>query len=164
MGKVGRKITAKPQLGGKRGKRGQWRLPLTVGGVSAIWAIPGYNETHVPLFAAAAAHAVSSVPPTPAAVPACTPLVPWSLQCFIALFLFFVFMSSGGSSRRGSSQRRGRLGGASVAHGGWGAHPDGLPRVYRFRVLRELPHDQRAFTQGLQFDRICEGDGKSRCR
>lgn len=36
MGKVGRKSTAKLQLGGKKGKRGQWRLPLTVGGVSAI--------------------------------------------------------------------------------------------------------------------------------
>lgn len=118
MGKVGRKSTAKLQLGGKKGKRGQWRLPLTVGG------------------------------------------------CFIALFLFFVFMGSGGGSGGGSSsQRQGaRASGASVAHGGWGAHPDGRPRVYRFRVLRELPHDHRAFTQGLQFDRICDGEGQAACR
>ncbi|KAL4444056.1 hypothetical protein ABPG75_011793 [Micractinium tetrahymenae] len=118
MGKSGRKSTAKPQLGGKRGRRGLWRLPLTVGG------------------------------------------------CFIALFIFFVFMGSGGGSGSSSSRRPGRLSGASVAHGGWGAlpDPDGQPRVYRFRVLRELPHDHRAFTQGLQFDRICDGESRSNCR
>lgn len=26
------------------------------------------------------------------------------------------------------------------------------PRLYTFEVVRELPHDPRAFTQGLQFD------------
>ncbi|KAL4429999.1 hypothetical protein ABPG77_004369 [Micractinium sp. CCAP 211/92] len=89
---------------------------------------------------------------------------PWRLQCFIALFLFFVFISGGGSSGSSSNQRRGTTSGASVARGGWGAYPDGRPRVYRFRVLRELPHDHRAFTQGLQFDRICDDGKQSGCR
>jgi glutamine cyclotransferase len=28
-----------------------------------------------------------------------------------------------------------------------------LPKLYSYEVVRELPHDPRAFTQGLQFDR-----------
>lgn len=36
MGKVGRKSTSKLQLGGKKGRRGLWRLPVTVGAVSTI--------------------------------------------------------------------------------------------------------------------------------
>lgn len=85
--------------------------------------------------------------------------------CFVLLFVFFVLMGGGSNGKR--SGRGGRqLKTRDVASGGWGARADGRPRVYRHRVVRELPHDRQAFTQGLQFDRVCdgEGEGEDACR
>ncbi|GIL83675.1 hypothetical protein Vretimale_10360 [Volvox reticuliferus] len=42
------------------------------------------------------------------------------------------------------------------------AHPEALPSLWTYEVVAEYPHDPRAFTQGLQFDRACD-DGNKTC-
>eukprot|EP00887_Chlorella_sp_A99_P001214 scaffold14.g1214.t1 len=141
MGKLGGPVARKPK--GRR--RGQCRLPLTVG------------------------------------------------LCFLAFLLFFTLLgsrthrsgpsSSGGSgSTSGSSSKSGggsrkqadAAGGAAAeregaaASAGSGGGQKGAagqqPKLYTFRIVKELPHDPGAFTQGLQFDRLCEGGKGGRCR
>lgn len=87
--------------------------------------------------------------------------------CFLGLFLFFVVLSVHGSSSSGHNGRRNTRGATRGAGAELAAvrRPDGLPRLFRFNVVDELPHDSQAFTQGLQFDRICETGGqKHKCR
>ncbi|KAK9837554.1 hypothetical protein WJX74_000046 [Apatococcus lobatus] len=36
----------------------------------------------------------------------------------------------------------------------------GQPKLYGYKVIRELPHDPTAFTQGLEFAGSCQGDSK----
>lgn len=44
----------------------------------------------------------------------------------------------------------------------------GQPKLYGYTITRELPHQQEAFTQGLEFERRCApkaaGEKKGRCR
>lgn len=42
----------------------------------------------------------------------------------------------------------------------------GQPNLYTYEVIRELPHDRTAYTQGLQYEKICDRDdgSESSCR
>jgi glutamine cyclotransferase len=35
----------------------------------------------------------------------------------------------------------------------------GGPQLYGYKVVAEFPHDPRAFTQGLQYDAVCNSKG-----
>lgn len=57
-------------------------------------------------------------------------------------------------------------GASSGSIGGVDASP-AEPELFTYRVVKEFPHDSGAFTQGLQFDRLCpqgEGVGSGGCR
>jgi hypothetical protein len=80
----------------------------------------------------------------------------------VGLFLFFVILAGHGTSSS-STPPRGNLARVAGGAAGKGAgadlaarrRPDGEPRLFTARVVQEFPHDAQAFTQGLQFDRIC---------
>lgn len=90
------------------------------------------------------------------------------MQCFVGLFLFFVILAGHRTSKNNTNNTppRGNLarvaGGAGDEGGADAAterRADGEPRLFTVKVVQEFPHDAQAFTQGLHFDRICEGDG-----
>ena len=62
---------------------------------------------------------------------------------------------------RGTQQQQQRS--RSSSSGGGDRSQDGQagPELLTYKVVNEFPHDPEAFTQGLQFDRACEGDGSS---
>ena len=168
-----------PVVKGKARRRGQWRLPLTVGAVRssrAALAAPATAKSATRVVSPQdrrARRAVINGSLRPALCRS-RPLVALDCftfacclsqppQCFLGLFLFLVLISGGGSSSSGRQSGGGGGGKSRLKEGGWGPREDGSPRVYSYRVLRELPHDGKAFTQGLQFDRIC-GDGGKECR
>lgn len=145
-------------------RRGSYRLPVTVFVVRALW--PLWSQPHAGntwlLFAAQGERSASAHLPLPPPAPPSR-----LLQCFLGLFLFFVVLSVHGSSSSGHNGRRNTRGATRGAGAELAAvrRPDGLPRLFRFNVVDELPHDSQAFTQGLQFDRICETGGqKHKCR
>ena len=59
---------------------------------------------------------------------------------------------------------RGSRGGSDGSSSGGGGSPGGGPRLYGYKVAATFPHDPQAFTQGLEYDRVCSGaGGKQRC-
>jgi len=69
----------------------------------------------------------------------------------------------------GKATQQGSVGRPSDVSPDGGSLPDGadpagaFPRLYGYEVVRELPHQADAFTQGLEFDKRCAktaaGDG-----
>jgi hypothetical protein len=83
----------------------------------------------------------------------------------------------GGGSSTGSTGRNDAGGGGdgstgsdagsgAVTNGGGGSTAAQPPKVYTYKVVKEFPHDPEAFTQGLQYDRLCQDKqgGKQECR
>lgn len=60
-------------------------------------------------------------------------------------------MLLGSKRKTGQSDDQGRSG---VADG----TDTGQPTLLTYNVIRELKHDSKAFTQGFEFDKKCEGD------
>lgn len=83
------------------------------------------------------------------------PAAAHSAQGFLATFGFFVVINLGGRSNRAASQAAAG-GGVKVAAAG------AAPALFTYRIVKELPHDPAAFTQGLQYDRRC-ADGPKNC-
>lgn len=95
------------------------------------------------------------------------------MQCFVGLFFFFVVLSSGksedggrGAKVKNAAGEGARRRGSSAVRAAAARRADGQPRVFNFKVVKEFPHDPAAFTQGLQYDRICEGSAnkQKKCR
>lgn len=54
--------------------------------------------------------------------------------------------------------------GSSGGSGAGGGAPVGGPRLYGYKVAATFPHDPQAFTQGLEYDRVCSGAaGEEQC-
>ena len=89
-------------------------------------------------------------------------------QSFVGFVIFFTILGSrssphvDGSGSEGSGAARVRPAGEATASGGAQQQQQQQrrrPQLFGFRILREYPHDPRAFTQGLEFDRHCDKKG-----
>jgi hypothetical protein len=94
-------------------------------------------------------------------------------QAAVGVFLFFVVLghrdgAGGGGGKSSGTTTTGSGGGGGKAErsppfyrvGGLG----GLPTLFKVQVMAELPHDAGAFTQGLQYDVVCDDEEGAACR
>ena len=115
------------------------------------------------------------------------------MQSFLSVLLFLIFFSGTGSKGPGAHAKPGAArvpggyggggsnggtgssdaGGSTGTDNGSGAGTNGggstaaqPPKVYTYKVVKDFPHDPEAFTQGLQYDRLCQDKqgGKQECR